>query len=889
MKCLRGFSGLPVLAIACAALSFAPAAVATPPGDAIVLNDGWRLQSSASIPNAQGAPLSSLGFSTKDWYSLKLPSTVLAALADANVYPDPYYGLNLKQIPGYKEGRWMRMDESSPFYPAWWYRIEFAVPADYEGRHVQLHLDGINYRANVWLNGKKIADADDVVGMFRRFEFDVTKGIHAGETNCLAVEVSAPGKLPDQEFRTKQVEATTGWDDHNPQPPDLNMGIWQDVYLTASGPVTLRHPYVLPKLEVPGLTKAELTVSVLATNVTKKRVDAMIRGVIEDRAFQQPVSLKQGESRWITFEPAEFESLVIEKPRVWWPHPLGPQELYTVALSADVDSQVSDQVSSRFGIREATTYINDEGWRGYRINGQRVLIRGGAWMTNDMLLRFTERRDRALVRYAREANLNMLRSEGFSIRETDRLYDICDEEGVMVTQQLFGRSIPDEPLAIACIEDTILRIRNHPSLVHFLGHDETFPTPTLDQAYRDLIARYIPDRTYQPHSGAFDVADRFKTGGTRTGTRELWTYANPARYYDTQYPERAWGFAQSGGIGGVIATSETVRRTIPEDQLWPLWSEAMSFHTVIQGAEFFQATIRAMNARYGQPKDVDDFCLTGQVLNYESARAMYEAFARNKYDALGITAWKYDAAWPAVMTWQYVDWYLLATGAYYGAKKACEPLHVQYSYDDHSIWVVNSLYKPFDDLHVSARLLNTDMKEMWQREANVKVEPDGKTNVFAIEFPDGLSKTHFLCLTLTGRDGKLISDNLYWLSTTPDIPGQMTDDWTNFALNAKSVADFTLLRSLPKAELETTPTFTQNGDKYTATVRASNSGDTIAFFVNLAITKNEGGGEVAPCYWSENDFSLLPGESKEYTATFNATDLERAEPALRVTGWNITP
>ena len=536
------------------------------------IDNGWKLQSAAALDKADGAALSKAGYDVQTWYDVAVPRTVLAALVDNGVYPDPYYGENLRKIPGYQEERWLRMAEDSPFYPSWWYRCEFEVPAAFKDKLLRLHLDGINYRANVWLNGKKVAGDDKVIGMFRRFEFDVTDLVKIGAPNGLAVEVIGPGKLPDKKFRTKQVEATTGWDDHNPQPPDLNMGIWRDVYVTASGPVMLRHPHVDTDLDLPSLDKADLTVSVQVINVGGKRVRTTLSGAIEDITFSQEIELWPDEQRWIRFSPAQFPKLTVQQPRVWWPNPLGAQELYDVALEAKVDDVLSDATGTRFGIREATTYIDDEGWRGYRINGQNVLIRGGAWMTNDMLLRFTKKRDTALVRYAREANLNMLRSEGFSIRETDQFYDICDELGVMVTQQLFGRSIPDEDLAIACIQDTILRIRNHPSLVHFLGHDETFPTDRLDEAYRGIIAKYSPGRTYQPHSGAFEVENRFSTGGTRTGTRELWTYAGPARYYDTDYKERAWGFAQSGGIGGIVAQVESVRRMIPEEDLWPLWS-----------------------------------------------------------------------------------------------------------------------------------------------------------------------------------------------------------------------------------------------------------------------------------------------------------------------------
>ena len=340
-----------------------------------------------------------------------------------------------------------------------------------------------------------------------------------------------------------------------------------------------------------------------------------------------------------------------------------------------------------------------------------------------MMLNLTDRRYTALVRYAREANLNMLRSEGFSIRETENFYNRCDELGVMVTQQIFGRNIPDEALAISCIEDMMLRIRNHPSLAHFLGHDETFPTPSLSKAYLEMIERLRVHRTYQPHSGAFSVSERKQTGGTRTGTLELWTYAVPSHYY-LRKNDGAWGFAQSGGIGGITVVRDSLRQMMPEDELWPpLQSEDWSFHTVTQGAQYFTEVKRAMARGYGAPKDIDDFCNKAYAMNYNSARGMYEAYGRNKYSATGITTWKYDAAWPAATTWAYVDWYLRPTGAYFGAKKACEPLHVQYAYDDDGIYVINSLYEPFSSLEVSATLYNFDLTPKLTKKATVRCGP----------------------------------------------------------------------------------------------------------------------------------------------------------------------
>jgi exo-1,4-beta-D-glucosaminidase len=852
----------------------------------ISLRDGWAVQSSAK-ETATGEVISSDSFAPSGWYKTSVPKTVLSVLVDNGVYPDPYYGMNLKSIPGYKDGNWLVMKEGSPFRDPWWYRTEFTVPAKAKGQCVTLHFDGLSYKANVWLNGVRIADSETVKGMFRRFEFDVTKGLRYAGKNVLAVQIIPSGLIEDKEYKTKQIEATTGWDDHNPQPPDRNMGLWQDVYLRVQGPVTIRDAYVESDLAVPSLDKAALTVSAYLTNHSDKPVEGELKGQIESIKFSQKVALNAGETKEVVFRPDAFTQLMVSHPRVWWPNPLGKQELYDCDLQFEVGKEVSDTQRVRFGIRKIETYINDEDWRGYRVNGHNVLIRGGAWMTSDMMLNLSDRRYTALVRYAREANLNMLRSEGFSIRETEEFYNRCDELGIMVTQQIFGRSIPDEALAVDNVEDMLLRIRTHPSLAHLLGHDETHPTPTLNRAYLDLVARLRVGRSYQPHSGAFDVGERRETGGTRTGTLELWTYAMPSHYY-LHKDDGAWGFAQSGGIGGVTAVRDSLREMMPEDQLWPpLESECWSFHSVTQGAKYFNEIKKSMERGYGAPVDIDDFCNKAYAMNYNSARGMFEAYGRNKYSATGITTWKYDAAWPAATTWQYIDWYLRPTGAYFGAKKACEALHVQYAYDDNGVYVVNGLYEPFKDLKASATVYDFDLSAKLTKTASVNVDADGKALAFKLDWPEGLSKTFFLKLELHDSAGTLRSQNFYWLSTTPDVPGTGKYDWSAFAANPQSVADFTMLNSLPPVKLEASSARETHGEEEWVSATVSNPGKALAFLVQLALTKGPDGREVGPTYWDDNYFNLLPGESRTVKAVVPKSELDGKEPVLRVLGWNV--
>jgi len=862
------------------------------PAQVLPLDTDWRLQSSAEI-RADGASLSTEGFDASSWFPVTVPKTVLGALVEHGEYPDPYYGLNLKKIPGYQDGLWLEMPADSPFRASWWWRTECMVPESWRGRHIFLQLDGINYRANVWLNGKHVAGPEKLSGMFRRFELPVTEHIRFGGANALAIETIPPGLLDASGARTKQLEATTGWDDHNPQPPDMNTGLWQPVRLRADGPVSLRHPYAETHLDTPGLDRATVILSVFARNNTDQPVEVQLSAVIDGvGTIRQTATLEPAETREIFFRPETYPELEIRQPRVWWPAPLGPQELYTLRITAETDGTVSDACATRFGIREITTALNEEDWRYYMVNGRRILIRGGAWMTSDMLLNLSRNRYEALIRYAREAGLNMLRSEGFSIRETDTFYDLCDELGVMVTQQLFGRSIPDENLAIACVEDTLLRIRNHPSLAHFLGHDETFPTETLDHAYRDLITKHRVNRTYQPHSGTFTISTRKKTGGTRTGTRELWTYASPAHYYWIERKaDVAWGFAQSGGIGGVLASRDSLRQMLPPEDLdRPMATEAWSFHTVTQGAEYFDAVLKAMERSYGPAADFDDFCRKLYAMNYASARGMFEAYGWNKYDATGITTWKYDAAWPAAMTWQYVDWYLRATAAYYGAKKACEPLHVQYAYRDGTVWVINGLRQRFDHLQARAWCVGLDGAAAGSpAEAVVSVEEDGKTRVFpAPEPPEPKPSTWLLCLEL--RDGeRIVSENRYWLSSTPDIPGRDRERDGIFETLPQSTADYRALATLPPVPVEVTWERSQDtSGEVRLHGRVRNTGDRPAFLVWLKARAGVEGPEIGPAYWEDNCLILLPGEAKAVSCVIPAWAQGADQAVVGIEGWNLT-
>jgi len=377
---MKIFPAIPLLLLS--AVSIAQVSSPSSPAQ-IALRDGWSLQTSAKVSDT-GETISTPAFHPKDWLPVSIPSTVVAAQLKARLLPDPFFGMNLRQYPGvaYPIGfnfSNVPMPPDSPYAVSWWYRREFTLPPEFSGKTVWLNFRGINYRANIFLNGKQIADARNVAGAWRTYEFNETTAVKPGN-NVLAVQVWAP---------TDESLAIT-FVDWNPAPPDKNMGLWRDVYLTSSGPVALRYPTVLSKVDSPANSSAHLTVTALVKNATDQTIKGTLKGRIEKIEFSQPVELAPGESKDVTFLPDQYPQLNISNPRLWWPVQMGVPNLYDVDLSFDVAGKLSDSTRTRFGIRQITSEVAEHAPNRFKllfkVNGKNILIRGGGWAT-DMMLR----------------------------------------------------------------------------------------------------------------------------------------------------------------------------------------------------------------------------------------------------------------------------------------------------------------------------------------------------------------------------------------------------------------------------------------------------------------------------------------------------------------------
>jgi exo-1,4-beta-D-glucosaminidase len=862
-------------------------------GTRLALHEGWTLQTSAKV-EAKGEVISTPQFSAKGWHEVTVPSTVVAALVKDKTLPDPFFGMNLRDFPGvnYPIGANfsnIAMASDSPYAVSWWYRKAFTVPPSFKGKALWLKFDGINYRANIWLNGKQIAKSDDVAGAWRTYEFNITGEAKPGAENVLAIQTYAP---------TEHDLAIT-FVDWNPAPPDKNMGIWRDVYLTTSGPVATRYPTVVSKLNLPANDMAQLTVTAQVKNGTSQPVKGKLKGTIENVSFEQDVELAGNEAKDVTFTSDKFSQLVFTNPRLWWPRQMGKPNLYKLTMEFDVEGAISDESHTEFGIREITSDLNSIGGRAFHINGKNILIRGGGW-TPDMMLRETSQRLHDEFRYVEDMGLNTVRLEGKL--ETQEFFDLADHDGVLVMAGWcccdFWERWPkwkpqDFEIAKQSLRDQIYRLRSHPSIVMWLNGSDNPPPPDVEQMYLDVEKDlFWPNPVVSSATGKKTSV----TGDSGVKMSGPYEYIAPS-YWEVDTPEGQPGrkLCNPGGCGGAyrfntetsmgpaVPPVESIRAMVGKDHMWPI-DDVWNYHA--GGGEFKTIGVftDALTNRYGKSDNVDDFAIKSQMQTYEGVRAMYEAYSRNKYQATGVIQWMLNNAWPS-MIWHLYDYYLRPGGGYFGAKRAMEALHPIYGYDDHSIWLVSSQYEDAKGLKLTTKIYNLDASEKFTQENQVDASADSTTKIFALPDVSGLSATYFLVLKLQDSTGKEVGSNWYWLSTKPETIDWAKSNW--WMTPTASFADYTAISQLQKVKLKVVDHSERKGDDEVTHVTIENPSKNLAFFVRLKVNKGVKGEEILPVVWEDNYISLLPGEKREITASYRASELGAAKAAVEVSGWNI--
>lgn len=876
------------------------------------LADGWMLKSANGL-STDPTRISSGGYDTTGWVPVRrMPATVLQALQDAGVYPNLYYGKNLlTEVPQdlYKQD--------------WWYRTTFTAPGDFHS--YRLDFPGINYRAEIWLNGHLVADNRQIVGMYNAHELDVTPWIAKGGANTLAVKVTPERAIQD----VNGVELADSWYDwinwrylgyqgpgKNPANgnsfvSDRNAGIFKPVRLRAFGPVDIGGSTVNTELPLPDTDRARLTIYSSVQNYTDDPVRGVLRATIT-RAGKSPieiaqaVSLQPREQRDITFSPDDFGKLTVSHPDLWWPYTMGDPDLYDLRLDFVQNRTATSTQTTRFGIRTVTQGRDgddtatppDGGGNFYlQVNGRDFLVRGATY-TPDLLYRYDPGRDEAILRYAKDLGLNMLRLES-KISSTE-FAAMADELGIPLMygwmccnqwEKWSQWDAEDRWVASESLRSQIDMLRSHASAFIWANGSDGRPPEDIRTAYRQIL-----DDLHWQNA----VVDTVSSFARDSAGKPLWdgiqmagpySWRPPSYWFSGRYGA-ARGSSAEQGDNEHIPPFASLREFIPPDKLWPI-NDTWFFHagSAPQNSNLLNVR-RVVDRRYGPSNGAQMFADKAQLAHYEATRAQFESFAANGWDGHKMTIyWMLNSHWPSFFG-NIFDYYLRPGGAYYGAKKGLRPLTVvfdSYATGDHrqgKVSVVNQTPDAKSDLRVRVRTYDLSGRMRDVRSSD-SIEVASGEAVTAMTVPPGPkdSPVFFVRAELLDRDGAALAENVYWQSQSVDDVGPPSND-AAFDTKQVSWADMTALNTMPRATLDVQA---QSGgeDGHEVTVRLRNSSARIGFFARAELLTSADGAEILPIEYDDNYVTVFPGETVEIHAT--VPDGGPAPSWVRVTGYNGTP
>ncbi len=815
----------------------------------------WQVAPEAEVKES-GEQLSKADFAPSNWLAAQVPGTVFGAYVLAGKEKDPNFGDNIYQVDLAKYDR------------NFWYRTDFEVPELYRHGRVWLNLDGVNRDADVFVNGHKLGSMH---GFFQRGCFDVTGLVQIGAKNSLAVldyvpvlsPIVAPQTRDKENFSSPAFICTRGWD-WMPRVPGLDMGIYKDVYLSATGNVSLHDPWV--RTEKLGPESAELSIATELQNHSSGDVSGQLEGEINPGkiTFAQPVTVHPGAGQTVTLTSETVAALRLTKPRLWWPNGYGDPNLYTVRLSFRVGNVVSDQKDITFGVRKYS-YDTDNQTLHFHINGIPVFPKGGSWGMAEYLLRCKAKDYDTMVRLHREENFNIIRN-WMGMTPDAAFYDACDRNGIMVWDEFWLNSQGGPPRDIDVFEanavEKIKQFRNHACVCLWCGDNEGTPPAPLNAFLADAVKTYDGgDRPYQPCSNS----------GNLSGSGP-WSDFAPVNYFTGVGIDRKKGvpFGMRSELGiATFTTFDSYKKFMPPETWWPqnpMWDKHFFGRSAAHAgpAGYFER----VNKRYGKATGIEDFCRKAQLLNLEAMKAMFEGFLdHSDKDSSGLIIWMSQSAYPSLV-WQTFDYYYDLNAAYFGAKTACEPVHIYWNASDDRIRVVNTTGRKVDGLTAEAGVYNLDGTRKAAQKASLDSSPTAVADCFKLDFPADLSPTHFIKLRLLDRTGKVVSENFYWRGTQ-DL-------------------DYSGLAGLQPVRLGVQSRSVTSGTTTTISADISNPANagTVAFAIRPKLVDAGTGLQILPVHMSDGYFSLLPGETRRVTLECDPASAAGKTPRLDLECWN---
>ncbi|HEX3815507.1 MAG TPA: beta-mannosidase [Mycobacteriales bacterium] len=885
------------------------------------LTSGWSIQSSATA-GTSGAAISRPGYAAAGWLPLSKPETLMAGLVENGRYPNVFYSDNLSKVP------------TKQFDVNWWYRERLNVNPR-PGQHTFLVMNGVSGKADLWLNGVRIADSSQLQGSYSKLEYDITRYVHPG-ANAIALDVSR-NDSDITKFDTPMRYLTQNQVDWNPMSPDQNTGLQFAPQLAQDGPVSVRNAHVVQQ-DAADLSTADLTVKADLRNNTDSPQRTHLTGAVSHGRTYVPctatVTVPAHATKTVAITPANCPGLRLVHPAVWWPYQMGSQPLYHLAVKATVDGQRSDATDEDFGIRTVTSHltkvipgktIGKDGYRQYVVNGKPLVIRGGGW-SPDLFLRYSSGNVAKQISYIKNMGLNAVRFEG-NLPPAD-MFNQLDRAGVLSLPgwQCCALWEKDSKTWSADLKtnaanqagNVAAQLRDHPGVMAFFQGSDAAPDAAKEAIY--LKAFKAADwKLPQISSANYESSPQLGPSGDKEGG---YNYA-PPDYYWANGPETvntkdptlqmngsAWGFNTESSAGSTIPTQDSLNRFLtPADQkkIWdPVTTAGQTagedmFHTFFYADYTRLSRMGVYNTplakRYGPWTDQAAYNRTVQLGEYEIARAQFEAYIGNSKDkanpSTGLIYWMMNKAWPSLQWSLYGDDFD-QPGVYFGAKKANESLHIMQSYSDGSVKVANLTGARQSGLRATADLIDLDGTVRSRSSVPVsQLSSQDVRTVLRPKAPAGISPTYFEKLTLT-RGSKVVSRNVYWLSTKADKvdwdkthePGLYTPANGFATFTSEGYADLAGLQKLSKAKLSVHADTRRQGGDLVTTVQIRNVGTDRTPAVASRADIFGGAKEVLPIQWSDNDVTLWPGETQTITARYSAGDLHGA-PTVRISGYNV--
>lgn len=816
-------------------------------GNRLPLHGGdWLLKRAEATD--KGENISSSKTDGNGWITATVPGTALMSYVNIGALPDLNVADNLENA------------SESFFNSNFWYRRTFSVPEKMKGKHVFLCFDGINWKANVFLNGKRI---NRIEGAFMRSRTDITDMLREG-TNVLAVEVIKPdniGGTKEKTYATTDINggmlgadnptfhASIGWDWIS-SVRGRETGIWNDVFLSAEGSVTISDPLVSTSLALPD-TAATITPRVILMNNESRAVSGKLRGWIGDIAFEKRVDMAQGEEKEVVFAPEEYAQLREQRMRLWWPNGYGEPYMYDAGYEFVPDGGEKVRTDYRAGIRQMTYEGADKKLQMW-INGKRFVPLGGNWGFSEHNLLYRKREYDITVGYHRQMNFNMIRNWVGQIGD-EEFYDACDRNGIMVWQDFWlanpcdGPDPDDNALFMHNASDFTRRMRRHPSIALYCGRNEGYPPAALNASLKSLVDDANPGILYIPSSADEGVS----------GHGPYW--AEPAKTY---FSKQTGKLHTERGMPNVM-TYEGLARTFSPEALWPQ-SEEWGRHDFTQRGAQRGATFNAimMERAFGKPADAREFGSLAQWINYDGYRAMFESGAKYRQ---GLLIWMSHSCWPS-QVWQCYDYWMEPTAAFFACRKACEPLHIQWNALTRDVEVVNITAEAHKDMKACRDILDVRGRVVSSAEASLCCDADTTLTLPSLHV-DSLAggqptDVRFIRLALDDAEGRRVSDNFYVIGNEE--------------------GNLMQLRSLPKVSLKTD--VVRDGNRYDVTI--ANETDTPAMMIRLNL-KAEDGEQVLPVSYEDNYFHLMPGEKRTVRVEWSPADTRSLPTYVEITGFNV--